>query len=75
MLEAWGFSWFKNQREELIHYLNGMGYHLFFFNSTDAIAQHYRSKRYVNFVVDSVKNTLHYHVTDNSQMITFSAAS
>jgi FkbM family methyltransferase len=75
MLEAWGFSWFKEQREELIHYLNGMGYHLFFINSTDAIAQHYRSKRYVNFVVDSVKNTLHYHVSDNSQMITFSAAS
>ena len=66
MLEAWGFSWFKEQREDLIAYLEAMGYQLFFINSSDAIAQHSKSKRYVNFVVDPTTNTLRYHVTDNS---------
>ena len=66
MLEAWDFSWFKEQREVLIAYLEAMGYQLFFINSSDAIAQHSKSKRYVNFVVDPATNTLRYHVTDNS---------
>ena len=66
MLEAWGFSWFKEQREALIAYLEGMGYQLFFINSSDAIAQHSKSKRYVNFLVDPATNTLRYHVSDNS---------
>jgi FkbM family methyltransferase len=66
MLEAWGFSWFKEQREALIAYLNDMGYQLFFINSSDAIAQHAKSPRYVNFVVDPANNTLRFHISDNS---------
>ncbi len=66
MLEAWGFSWFKEQREALIAYLEGMGYQLFFINSSDAIAQHAKSPRYVNFVVDPATNTLRYHVSNNA---------
>jgi len=66
MLEAWGFSWFKEQREALIAFLQDMGYVLFFINSSDAIAQHRNSPRYVNFVVDASTQTLSYHFSDNS---------
>jgi FkbM family methyltransferase len=74
MLEAWGFSWFKEQREELIQYLKDMDYEILFINSSDAIAQHSRSKRYVNFSINPANNTLSYYFSDNSQAASSTAA-
>ena len=74
MLEIWDTNWFKIQREELLQYLKDMDYELFFINSSDAIAQHRYSKRYVNFAFDKVNSTLSYYVSDNTQVAPSSVA-
>lgn len=66
MLETWGFSWFQEQRKLLVDYIEGLGYELFFFNGTDAIAQHKRSPRFFNFKIDEANASLSYHITNNA---------
>jgi len=69
LLEAWDAHWFKDQKEELISFLKGWGYQLFFLNNCDVIAQYARSSRYLNFLVDPTTKNLSYYFSDNSSHI------
>jgi len=69
LLEAWDAHWFKDQREELISFLEGLGYQLFFLNNCDVIAQYTRISRYLNFLVDPETTHLSYYFSDNSSHI------
>jgi hypothetical protein len=66
MLETWGFSWFQEERKQLIDYIESLGYELFFFNGTDAIAQYKRSARFFNFKIDAANGSLTYQITNNA---------
>lgn len=69
LLEIWDAHWFKDQRKELILFLEGLGYKLFFLNNCDVIAQYTRSSRYLNFLVDPETKNLSYYFSDNSSNI------
>lgn len=66
MVEAWTAEWFIAQRSELLAYVEGLGYELFFLNEMDVIAQHKLSQRLCKFVVDPATNTLSYYIEHNS---------
>jgi len=66
MFKAWDVEWFKEQRSELLAYVEGLGYELFFLNEMDVIAQHKLSQRLYKFVVDPTSNTLSYYVVEQS---------
>ena len=40
LFEAWHWDWFKNQKEELLNYINYLGYNYDLFLKEDFIAQH-----------------------------------
>ena len=66
ILEIWGCHWFQEQRKELIDYIEVLGYELLYYNGTDAIAQHKKSSRYFNFVLDEKTNKFSYYITNNN---------
>jgi len=52
LLEAWNLDWFKEQRQELLQYLNFLGYDYFVIQD-EIIAQHPRFPRQVRFNIDA----------------------
>lgn len=51
LLEAWTFDWFANQRNQLLDYIQTLGYNIFCFGD-EVIAQHPMHPRQLKFEVD-----------------------
>ncbi len=53
LFEAWSFDWFKEGREELLSFVNSLGYEITVFGNSDYIAQHHKNAVRVEFTKSS----------------------
>ena len=52
LFEAWSFDWFKDEKKELLAFVQRLGYKITTFGTDDYIAQHPNFPVYVEFIVN-----------------------
>ena len=52
LFEAWSFDWFKDEKKELLAFVQRLGYKITTFGKDDYIAQHPNFPVYVEFIVN-----------------------